>query len=126
MTGPADETQRPVPPEHAAYLRTLAGTESGHPSWCSAIRCTVHEETGGYHRSEPAVVEAAMPGQLSFLAQVWTPGYDDGDGPTLVLTVSDDHSLLPYVHTYDLEGWQLGALLDALAPLRAILDGGAR
>lgn len=94
------------------------------PTGATRNAAPIHQPAEQYHRSAPAVVEAVTPGQLSFVAQVWQPGYDDGDGPTLVLTISDDLSLLPYVHTYDLEAWQVRGLIDALLPLLAHLPAG--
>lgn len=107
-------------------MSSIPEPELWHPQWCDRAHCTAGQ-LASFHKSTPVQVGGVRLFDLKITVQMW----QDADEPdttavaSVVVTFDETH-LHPNVHSFDLEPADLRDLVDALAPLRLILDARGR
>jgi len=107
-------------------VSSIPDSELWHPSWCDPEHCTAGQ-LASYHKNAPTTVGGHRLFDLKVTVQLW----QDADEPdttavaTVVVTFDNSH-LVPSIHAFDLEADVLRDLVDALMPLRMILDARGR
>jgi hypothetical protein len=107
-------------------MSNVPNPELWHPTWCDPEHCT-SGQLASYHKSTPTTVGGHRLFDLKVTVQLW----QDADEPDTtavadVVVTFDTSQLTPNVSSFSLEAEPLRDLVDALMPLRMILDARGR
>jgi hypothetical protein len=115
------------PAEHLWFRRG----DLRHPEWCDPQHCGALQPLVSHHRGIPAVLEPRRADDPTITVQLWMDAHEPIETAHTSVVLTVDHTMIagvPDVRGYNLEAWQVSALLAALAPMDTILrarGGGA-